>query len=117
MTTSPAPAAERVVTVICRRCKTDLTQVKPEQRPIASHADIGLVQVGIACPKCSGFVHSFFLTDELNRQWLKLEHALANMYETPSQKAQLDYQTARVVYAREFDRAQKRWKRKLGVRA
>lgn len=104
------------LSMVCKTCNTEFTL-----RDGVTNRQVGqITQVGIECPKCKVFKHSYIETNELRSCRDKLKKALQAYSIASSKEKRLRFdqlKTAQEVYKRLFEDTQKQWikKRKIPI--
>lgn len=83
-----------------------------QERPITGEVSA----VGLLCPGCDYWTHSYYETPEITGQRAALVQSLETYQKTPAGKKRdqrwVEYQTAKSAFARMFEREQQRLRRK-----
>lgn len=104
-------------TIICPACKASYPMAKGlQERPITE----GVSEVGLLCPACQHWTHSYYETASIAEQRAALLAKLELFQKTPGggkrEQRWVEYQTSKLAFGRMFADAQRRIKRKLGLK-
>jgi hypothetical protein len=103
--------------ITCPHCKAEYPLARGlHERPLSE----GLSDVGLLCPACQHFTHSYYETPAIAEQRAALLAKLELFQKTPAGKKReqrwVEYQTSKNAFGRMFAESQQRLKRKLGLK-
>lgn len=101
--------AGRDVLIVCPNCKASNTLGDCISELMFEDT---VIEVGLECPECGTWTHSYWTNDELKTRAARLEEMGRIVKAKPTEAKWANYQTAREAYKKSFEEFQTRMKGK-----